>query len=143
MFLTKCLIFNLIELLIKNQKNISSEFLSDIIFKNYISESEYDNFKQHKDFFDIFYFTTSSKILLKENIFFHLYISECPCGDSSIYPSNLDNNQTGSKTMDEVVKHTNGSSKIMHDNSICKVRTKSMRSDIKNLMKINYVAKLV
>lgn len=132
MFLKKCLIFNLGRR-IANKNINSKDYLN---FTNFLSLEEINNFNEHEEFFNIFDFSNSqSKIKLKEKIYFHLYISEFPCGDSSIFPTvydnNLDKNQTGSKTLCEVLKYikTNDYFKLNHDNSIGQFRSKSMRSD--------------
>jgi hypothetical protein len=133
MFLMKCLIFNM------NRRNSDKDLnLKDnFTFINFLSKEEMTNFIEHEEFFNIFDFSDSlRKIKLKEKIYFHLYISEFPCGDSSIFPTlfgnNIDINQTGSKTLSEVLKYLNNkdSCKLNHDNSIGQFRTKSMRSDI-------------
>jgi len=133
-FLNKCLAFNLIK---------NDQYLNKIFDIQILSDEEYTFFNHHENFFEIFDLKTQNKkIKLKDNIFFHLYISEIPCGDCSIYNiSNDDNynlNQTGSKTLDEVMnllknkkdKNSLNVDKISHDNTKGKFRSKSMRNDI-------------
>lgn len=134
LFIINCLMYNI--------KKFSK---NDYLYK--LNQNIIDNFDTSPDFFDIFDLNdkTDRKISLKENIRFHLYISEVPCGDSSIFPKNCKeannfedvNNQTGSKTIEEVMNFLNSSKdknkadhKIVHDNSLGKFRTKSMRNDI-------------
>lgn len=128
-FLIKCLIFNLI----KHDTKLRDNYL-EILKEFEIDDQEYNNFNKHSDFFLIFDLESfNKKIKLKQNISFHLYISELPCGDASIAPTffenKLDCNQTGSKTIEEALNLI-GNKKISFDNSVGLFRTKSMRNDI-------------
>jgi hypothetical protein len=93
---------------------------------------EYASFIENKEFFDIF--LKKNKYILKESVKFHLYISDLPCGDCSVVKfENQDLNQTGSKTIESLMSYIQSNdinSKMIHDNTIGRFRTKSMRNDM-------------
>jgi len=122
-FLIKCITYNYILRILspitsKNQL-IEKQFYLSKNLQLYLSFEEFETFDANKEIFDIFEFYEKSKLFLKDFVYFHLYISEAPCGDCSIYPlSNLFDvnedieahldlntnlNQTGAKSIDEVL----------------------------------------
>lgn len=161
-FIIKCLIFNYIchimriiqysEKIHENDNYIDKSIVLDYLnkenfhknnFHNYLSFEVFETFVINKDFFEIFEFYQNSKIYLKNYVYFHLYISEIPCGDCSIYPTNysqdndMDFNQTGAKAIKEILLSLNNIDKssnkcyIEHNNNPGVYRSKSMRSDIR------------
>ena len=101
-------------------------FLLDLIIK-FLSNIEIC------DYFKIFNISYDQKIILKKGVKFHLYISDFPCGDCSLYPVIFNNskeiNRIGSKTIEEVLSKT--SDKMTHNNTSGLFRIKSCRSDTK------------
>jgi hypothetical protein len=163
-FLIKTLKFSLIINSIKDKYSekdnnlINNIDINNIIFnkENYLklnlneffSFEEFEAFSLNKNFFDIFDLSSNEKIKLKNFVNFHLYISELPCGDCSIFQidekennNNNNSNQTGAKSIKEILNalEKNRANKennlnkffILHDNEIMRFRSKSMRSDIK------------
>ena len=117
-FILKCLAFNII-----NKYAISEKSVDGLL-----TEKEYNSFNMHKEFFEIFDLDTKEKISLKENVFFHLYISAPPCGDCSVN-SNL---RFGSKCIQECLDfYKNNTSTQSPNVEQNKFRTKSIRSDYK------------
>lgn len=77
LFILKCVAYSLIKSLNINDWHINIE-LNKVLSKN-----EYEQFDNHNDdYFNIFKIedTVDKKIELKDNVRFHLYISDCPCG---------------------------------------------------------------
>ncbi len=125
-FLLKCLSFNFLfekifEIMDDPNFYINREFFIKNNFNIYLSFEEFEAFYQNKNFFNVFQIFPNSKIFLKKEVNFHLYISETPCGDCSIYPisnedltkcKNIDINnfkilkkfnQTGAKTIEDTI----------------------------------------
>jgi hypothetical protein len=102
------------------------KLLMDLINK-VISQQELD------EFFNIFVLSHDKKIRIKNDVKFHLYISELPCGDCSLYPikynDSIEINRIGAKTLANVISNNN--SMMNHNNNPGLVRIKSCRSDIK------------
>lgn len=93
------------------------------------TEEEYKILSSMFDFYDIFeYIENSKKFKIKNNVHFHLYISEMPCGECSNILYKSTNNKydfTGSKTLNECLNIQNVSEKEIN------FRSKSIRSDFK------------
>ncbi len=131
-FLLNCLYFHLD----KENKN------------KFLSKEEYDSFKLMPEFYDIFeYNELNKKYKTKKGIYFHLYISENPCGECSNISDNCNNQKnymelTGSKTLEECLNSLNKKNKSHFNNNINDnidisknkkyyFRSKSIRSDFK------------
>lgn len=127
---------------VKNKINnsYSNEKLLHKINKILTTNNNTPNF-ENQLYYDIFHIENNC-ILLQDNVKFHLYISEYPCGDCSIfrlpnktikernYIKDL-NNQTGSKPIKLLInKFSNQfSGNNLFDNSKGLIRSKAMRSD--------------
>jgi hypothetical protein len=96
----------------------------------YNTKEEYDTYEYNSNFFDIFIWS-DEKLILKEKVFFHLYISEPPCGDCTIVPVRYNNIADTQHTGSKVIECFNTEYlKLPHNNEKGKCRSKSMRSDI-------------
>ena len=118
-FLCKCLIYNLDK---DNKENL-------------LNNDELSQFKKFDSFYNIFDISNinKGKIILKKNIYFHLYISNTPCGDCSINNNNI-NKRIGSKNLFECVSLFNNNKEYnyLKDNNLkYYFKTKSIRSDFK------------
>ena len=80
---------------------------------NFLTKEENDLIKLMPQFYDIFEFNQlTKKYEIKKGIYFHLYISENPCGECSNILFNNNNQQnlkemTGSKTLEECLTALN------------------------------------
>lgn len=117
-FIIKCLAFNIINFYNINDKSV----------EGLLTEKEYNAFNMNKEFFDIFELNTKEKVSLKQNVFFHLYISAPPCGDCSVN----NNLRFGSKCIKECIDFFKNDTNIQSPNvEPNHFRTKSIRSDYK------------
>lgn len=117
-FILKCLAFNIINHYAIREKSV----------EGLLTEKEFNSFNMNKEFYEIFDLNTKDKISLKENVFFHLYISAPPCGDCSVNK----NLRFGSKCLQECIDFFKNDSTTQSPNvEPNKFRTKSIRSDYK------------